>query len=98
MTKRMVSPFFTDTFDGVKRMLSAASTSIVRVTLAATPGSPIGDSSWWPPPWVPPAKAVDAAKVAAAKTRPAREATLSLRDFMVVLWGLVGEPVEGKQW
>jgi len=29
------------------------STWIVRVTLAATPGLPMGDSSWWPPPTKP---------------------------------------------
>jgi hypothetical protein len=92
----MVSPFFTDTFEGVKRMLSAASTSIVRVTLAATPGSPMGDSSC-PPPWVPPAKTADAANAAAAKTKPAREARLNLMDFMVVLGVLVGETVEEKR-
>ena len=40
----------------------------------------------------------DAAKAAAAKTKPEREAKLNLRDFMVVLGVLVGETVEEKQW
>src|SRR3990167_1172510 len=96
MTKRIVSPFFTDKVEGVNRMLSAASTSIVRVTFFATPGWPIGDSSWCPLPWLPPARATDAAKAAAAKTKPARETMLNLWIFMELLSGLGWETVEER--